>query len=214
MDDRNAVGFSVIRGLIRALICAFIDAIGARGLAVVLVVQAAQVHPGPGAGEVGGGEHAAQGSISLERARQQGQMGSIFFLQGDLTADDRPDASLPRLLVEADHAIEAMVGDRHGRHAQGLGLLQEGLVSGSSVQQAEFGVNVKVNEVYAAHVRAYLGSPMSSAARLAGCIPLRGPIGTPPARVQVLAVPGGFPGPHLLAAHEAEIPFFGGAVQV
>ena len=69
-----------------------------------------------------------------------------------LAAQDRFDAARLRRLVEfhgAEHV--AVVGDRHGRHAKLLGAVQKLADAVRPIQQAELGVQVKMNEILLPH---------------------------------------------------------------
>ena len=69
-----------------------------------------------------------------------------------LAAQNRLDAARLRRLVEFHGAKHvAVVGDGHGRHAQLLGAVEKLVDAVRPVQQAEFGVQVKMNETLLCH---------------------------------------------------------------
>jgi hypothetical protein len=70
----------------------------------------------------------------------------------ELAADDRLHARLHRRLVELDRAEEvAVVGQRDGREVEVLGLLDELLELGGSVEEAVLRVDVQVDELGVVH---------------------------------------------------------------
>src|SRR5512139_2126410 len=65
----------------------------------------------------------------------------------DLTAQDRLNAEFTRRCVKIDDTEHVpVVGDAAGRHAKGLGCLEELLETGHPVQKAVLAVHVKMNE--------------------------------------------------------------------
>ena len=65
----------------------------------------------------------------------------------DFAAEDRLHAGLVALLVEFDRTVEvAVVGHRHGRHAEFLGAFGEILDADHAVEEGKFGMQVEVDE--------------------------------------------------------------------
>src|SRR5207244_4102241 len=65
-----------------------------------------------------------------------------------LAADDRLDAGGGGLLVELDGAEQvAVVGDGHGRHAEGLRFLDQGVNLVGPVEETILSMNVEVDEL-------------------------------------------------------------------
>ena len=65
---------------------------------------------------------------------------------------DRFDPLLERLLVELDPAEEvSVIRDRHGRGAELLGSVHEGIDCDRTVEEGILGVKVKVNELRGRH---------------------------------------------------------------
>ncbi len=80
---------------------------------------------------------------------------SLFSASGrdvELAAEDRLDAGLLGRVVEVDRAEEvAVIRERDGRELQLLGLVDQLLELGGTVEQAVLGMNVQVDEFAMLH---------------------------------------------------------------
>ena len=81
-------------------------------------------------------------------ARRARSIGAAAGRDVDLAAEDRLDAALPRLVVER-HGREhvAVLGDRHGRHLQLGGPIEQLADPARAVEQRELRVQVQVDEL-------------------------------------------------------------------
>ena len=75
-----------------------------------------------------------------------------------LAADDRLDLRGLRLLIEFDDAVHSsVVGDGKAVHAQCFGPVDQGFEAAETIEQAEFGVDVKVGEQGASGRKVLIG---------------------------------------------------------
>ena len=90
----------------------------------------------------------AQQNQVIHRAHAVGGTAIIHvFADIDFTADDRVNAAFFRLGVEIDHAVHhAVVGDGAGIHAQFLDAVEQRADAVCAVQQAVFGMQMKMCE--------------------------------------------------------------------
>ena len=91
-----------------------------------------------------GEQHEVVGGL----ARRARSIRAIAGRDVDLAAEDRLDAALPRFVVERDGREHvAVLGDRHRRHLQLGGPVEQLADPARAVEQRELGVQVEVDEL-------------------------------------------------------------------